>query len=654
MNRVQWIALLLSLVCCVGQTPRAAAQTEQPMIWVEDCIPGTYKDSLAGWWRGNLEGYTDKASVKQGETISFKVSVWKGGTDITPGTYAIDIYRVGKSTTSDSLIDDTLPDATSSFQPLHGSNGAPIYPWQGGPNGPFPMEYCNGCDSYNWPVAFSKTIPSSWPSGFYYALLTMGSLTGRVPFVVKEDSPGSTGKILCVIAWNTYQAYNYWGGGSLYWCIGLFESPESNPNGQVIRTVSFKRPFGLHHHFADTWCGPDHRYNFVDQLGQLHHRERDFINWAESNGYKIEYAVDLDVHDPIGGLSFLNSYKAVVFPGHSEYWSRQQRLNVEAYRNSGGNLAFFAANNCYWKVDFQANDTKMYCAKDSLAWWWRNQPEGPESKVIGVLFGGLNVLAPGNGVNSEQVVTNASHWIFSGTGLSNGSLFGYGDGNTNSCPDVNIDPMASGEADMRGTQNPPNASVEVLARVYLRDLVSGEPHFGDPALLFNDELYSEVTYYEDNVSNARVFAAGGHEWAPCLFGTDATTMSTITKNLLDHFSYKKYRGNIYAQFLTWGDETLETATILDGDTYILAGKTLSLTNNFLLTLNPGVTLYVQGTLVIGSNVTITGGGKIVTSGSGLIKTENNTSLATAFNNSRKIAQDASGNSLYASNFNSRR
>ncbi len=114
----------------------------------------------------------------------------------------------------------------------------------------------------------------------------------------------------------------------------------------------------------------------------------------------------------------------------------------------------------------------------------------------------------------------------------------------------------------------------------------------------------------------------------------------MTRNILDHFSFKKYCGNIYAPFLTWGDD--ETAITLDGDTYLLANKILTLTNSFTLTINSGVTLYVQGTLVIGSNVTITGGGQIVTSGSGDIKVTNSAE-ALAFNNSRKLARDGSGN-----------
>jgi len=632
------------------------SQTSAPQ-WSETPGQSAYIDPTAGCWRGNLEGYTDKASVTQGQPLAFKVSVWKGGTNITPGAYKVRIYRVGRSTTSDSLVSTLTDSVTSSFQALHDSVGNPIYPWTScGTTGPFPMEYRNGC---NWPTAFTINVGSNWKSGFYYAQLARGSYTGRIPFVVKEDAPGATSKILYVLAWNTYQAYNYWGGGSLYWWTGFFDSPDRYASGlKVIRTVSLQRPFGLHYH----WAGPDtvpqsHWFRFVDQLGQFDHRERDFINWAESNGYTMEYDVDYDLHDPSQGLGLLNNYKLVVFPGHSEYWSTNQRINVRNFKAGGGNLAFFAANNCYWKVNFQASDTKIFCDKESNSFWWRNDPnEGPESKLIGILFGGTNIYQGGQQI--KNAVTQASHWIFSGTGLSNGDSIGYG--LWNPYPDLSIDPLASGEADMRAAAgyHPPNIdSVYVLARVFIRNLFAGAPGI-DPDAHYNDiylpsnALYSEVAYHEDKVSNARVFAAGGHEWAPCLFGQDSTKMRTMTTNILEHFSFKKYRGNIYAN-LEWGNDPLETATILDGDTYILPSKTLTLTNNFLLTINTGITLYVQGTLVIGSGVTITGGGKIVTSG-GLIKTESNTSLATAFNNSRKIARDANDVSLFTSQLVSRR
>lgn len=596
------------------------SQTSAPQ-WVITCPSTGYVDLAAGCWRGSLEGYTDKMSVKQGETIAFKVSV------LQPGQYSVDIYRVGASTTGDQdMTNPSLGPFNGIFEPLHDAAGNPISPSACDP--PFPMEYRNGC---NWPTAFTVTIPTSWPSGFYYALLTKGSKTGRIPFVVKEDFPGSTSKILCVISWNTYQAYNYWGGGSLYWCTGQYESPElDGQNQQVIRTVSFQRPFGLHYHWDDSNnpCGTAGRYQFVNQLGQFDHRERQFINWAESNNYLIEYCIDFDVHDQ--GASLLNNYKLVVFPGHSEYWSDNQRVNVKNFRNAGGNLAFFAANNCYWQVDFQASNTKIFCNKENNLYWWRNDPvEGPESNLIGIQFGGVNTHCDGSGLQGPNYVTQATHWLFSSTGLTNGAVLGQGQ--YHDCPSLNIDPLAAGEADMKAVYDPPNANVEILARRKIRDLYAGgqncpaDVHYNDSTLLSN-ELYSDVTYYEDQQGNARVFAAGAHGWCNALYGTDGTTMGAITRNLLDHFSYKKFRGNIYTN-LIWGDEMpVENETILDGDTYILVGKTLSLTNNFLLTINSGVTLYVDGTLSITGNATITGGGTIVTRGSGGVNVSANVTV----------------------------
>ena len=39
-----------------------------------------------------------------------------------------------------------------------------------------------------------------------------------------------------------------------------------------------------------------------------------------------------------------------VSSGHDEYWSRAQRDNVEAARDSGVNLAFFSGNEVFWKT----------------------------------------------------------------------------------------------------------------------------------------------------------------------------------------------------------------------------------------------------------------------------------------------------------------
>ena len=39
--------------------------------------------------------------------------------------------------------------------------------------------------------------------------------------------------------------------------------------------------------------------------------------------------------------------------GHDEYWSGQQRANVEAARDAGVNLAFFSGNEIFWKTRWE-------------------------------------------------------------------------------------------------------------------------------------------------------------------------------------------------------------------------------------------------------------------------------------------------------------
>ncbi len=600
----------------VSPVQAQGTQSSSSRAWTENPADIMTTDRLAGWRRAGLEGYTDKNSVTQGQNITFYVSVRD---DLLPSTYTVEIYRVGAT----DVYKTTVPGGpfTAAFHPLHDKLGTDIFP---GDTTKYAVEHRTGC---NWPASFSLAIPSNWPSGFYYAKLisSISPYIGAIPFVVKEDQPGSTSNMLVVIAWNTYVAYNFWGGGSLYWWTAKID-----PALAYIDTVSFRRPFGYHLHD----CGVQ-----SDSLGQFNQRERQFINWAESNNYTLEYCIDLDVEqDDPNGLPLLSKYKAILFPGHSEYWSRQMRLNISdelgneqttTFMKLGGNVAFFAANNCYWRIFYNTNSNglRMNCDKYTLGSLWRRQQSpdpGPEAQFLAVQFHGTNYPGP----NSPNIVKNQNHWIFQGTNLVNGQAFGLGN------PSHGIDEVAAGEVDQtRANISPSNR--EVLAKVFIRKLDDPtETHYGEV-----DSIFSEMAYWEDTNTNARVFSAAGLGWCSALYGTDGNKLGTMTNNILEHFSFEKYCGNIYRN-LTWGDD--EAATILDGDTYVLASKILTLSNNFTLTINSGVTLYVQGTLVIGSGVTITGGGKIVTSGGGKIHVTNS-SEATAFNNSRKLVRDGTGN-----------
>jgi hypothetical protein len=89
----------------------------------------------------------------------------------------------------------------------------------------------------------------------------------KVSFVVTPASPGSHARILLSISDTTYQAYNEWGGRSLY----------STP---YATQVSYDRPY---------------LYN-TDGL-PIGDFEQPFIQWAERNGIAIDYCSDADLQN---------------------------------------------------------------------------------------------------------------------------------------------------------------------------------------------------------------------------------------------------------------------------------------------------------------------------------------------------------------------
>src|SRR5438034_2695192 len=136
---------------------------------------------------------------------------------------------------------------------------------------------------------------------------------------------------------NTYQAYNSWGGRSLY----------SSPRAYK---VSFDRPY------QDDGTG-----DFLF-LG-----ENNFVRWMEKSGYDVTYSTTVDTHTN-GGL--LLNYRGLLAAGHNEYWSRPMYDAAVAARDAGVNLAFLGANPVYWQVRFEPSSSGlpnrvMVCYKDA-------------------------------------------------------------------------------------------------------------------------------------------------------------------------------------------------------------------------------------------------------------------------------------------------
>ena len=143
----------------------------------------------------------------------------------------------------------------------------------------------------------------------------------------------------------TWQAYNRYGGASLYCApVGLgvnnagtaYSSAECP---QRATKVSYNRPF-------DTRSGNDAR-SFVFSA------EYPMVRFLEANGYNVKYWAGVDTDRRGSDLVGANRLKAFVPSGHDEYWSGDQRAQVETARNAGVNLAFFSGNEMYWKTRYE-------------------------------------------------------------------------------------------------------------------------------------------------------------------------------------------------------------------------------------------------------------------------------------------------------------
>lgn len=177
-------------------------------------------------------------------------------------------------------------------------------------------------------------MSSGWVSGYYLAnlVLTTGRSKGRgawVPFVVVAP-PSRQSPILVQAAVNTWEAYNDWGGRSLYW----------NHTGVGDDHASFDRPYDLRGHPDDG--------GWKANLPQAW--EFPLVRFLERFGYDVSYTTDVDTDaDP----TELLRHRLVMTAGHDEYWTTTIRDAFEAARDSGVNLMFMGANTGYWQMRYE-------------------------------------------------------------------------------------------------------------------------------------------------------------------------------------------------------------------------------------------------------------------------------------------------------------
>ncbi|RDJ03369.1 adhesin [Rhizobium phaseoli] len=258
----------------------------------------------------NIEGFATDISVDNGKTISFKIN-----TNST--NYRIDIYRLGYYGGMGARKVATMQHTGLQTQPS-----------------PLRNSTTGTVDAGNWAVSASWTVPDDAVSGVYIAKLVRQDGTfgeNQIPFIVRDD--GSQSDIVFQTADETWQAYNGWGGANLYGGNG----PATGQGAGRAYAVSYNRPIATRGGVG-TYAGPQDYLFGAEYAG---------IYWLEQNGYDVSYMSGVDV-DRYGSL--LLNHKTYIDAGHDEYWSGQQRTNVEAARDAGVNLMFWSGNEVYWRT----------------------------------------------------------------------------------------------------------------------------------------------------------------------------------------------------------------------------------------------------------------------------------------------------------------
>ena len=112
-------------------------------------------------------------------------------------------------------------------------------------------------------------------------------------------------------------------------------------------------------------------HNFdTSPLNYYFAEEYPMTRFLERNGFDVSYFAGIDT-DRLG--SEILEHKIFLSVGHDEYWSGDQRANVEAARDAGVNLAFFSGNEVFWKTRLPAATLPatpygvMVCYKETLA-----------------------------------------------------------------------------------------------------------------------------------------------------------------------------------------------------------------------------------------------------------------------------------------------
>jgi len=386
------IGLITQLQCGGGgdsggggtDPPPAGVTGDVKAIARENALPGT------GAWQigtpstaGEIVAYSNRESYPAGSDVSISVSANPAG------QFTWRVFRMGGYGGTGGR--------------LYGEGGPVFAPTQASPS----FDPTTGLVRAGWPATFSLSTRNSdgspWLTGVYVVLLTKsdGRQTYAI-FILRDDTRNA--EVALHLPTATWNAYNEFGGESLY-------ASTHGLSGGHARKVSLDRPITL---------------GFGS--GKFLFEEHEGVIWLEDMGYDVEYFATSDVG---GSVNRLGGHRIYVTLAHDEYATMATMDRLQAALGGGTSLAFLTGNTYAWQIRYEDNDRTIVGYKDL---WPQDPVQGPlttghfrdppvnrpENGLLGVISDGSDNVSNFTGQHGDWVVTNANHWVYAGTGLTNG------------------------------------------------------------------------------------------------------------------------------------------------------------------------------------------------------------------------------------------
>jgi hypothetical protein len=259
---------------------------------------------LGGEARGPVEGYVSQQSIVPGQTERIYVNAPHAR------TVTVQVFRMGW---------------------YHGSGGRLVLVSRPLPAVHQPMcthSLKTGLTECMWRTTLSLPLPKTLSSGVYTVKLTTDRGAQRdCLFMVRSATPTP---LLVEIPTTTYEAYNAWGGDSLY------------PGGSL--------PVGVTRTHQGVEVSYDRPYDSQTGAGQLFIRDIAIVRFLEAHAYQLSYTTSDSIdRDP----AQLRGVRAVIDVGHSEYWSARQQRAFSGARSKGTSLLFLSSDTSAWRVRFR-------------------------------------------------------------------------------------------------------------------------------------------------------------------------------------------------------------------------------------------------------------------------------------------------------------